>query len=201
MIAAAKQGDRAAFETLISRYEKKVYNLALRYSGNTEDAADLAQEALIKVYLSLPEFRGASQFGTWVHRIAANVCLDELRRRRRQTTTSLDEVVETQEGDFDQQVADPADGPLETVERRELRAAIHAGIASLDEEYRMAIILRDVQGHSYEEIAEIMGCALGTVKSRIKRGREKLAQRLAQATGRELFASPFVKLAERGESR
>ncbi len=198
LVRRSQAGDRQAFEQLVSRYERKVYNLAYRLMGNADDAYDAAQEAFLKVYLSLGDFRGQSAFGTWLHRIVANVCLDEIRRRRRQPVSSLEELPPGSNGGAQRQLADPGGGPQEAVERGERVAMIQEGLNALEPEYRLAVILRDVQGHSYEEIARILDCSLGTVKSRLNRGRQALKEKLVS---RELFGPKFVKLVERGESR
>ncbi len=192
LIERSRGGDTAAFGELIALYEKKVYNLAYRFTNNAEDSLDLAQEAFLRAFTNLKDFRGTSSFGTWIHRITTNLCLDEIRRRRRQPVYSLDVAVTTEEGgEVERQLVDESDTPLETVEKRELHEAIQAGINSLDDEFRLAVILRDVQGHSYEEIAEIMGVNIGTVKSRISRGRRALKEKL---TFREQNEAKFVKV-------
>lgn len=194
LIERCQAGDTAAFEELVSRYEKKVYNLTYRFTGNPEDAKDLAQEAFIKVYLAIGDFQGQSAFSTWLYRLVTNTCLDEVRRRRRQPIGYLDEAVATDDGSMERQLVDPAEGPAEAAERNELRSAIQAGIDALEPEYRMAVILRDIQGHSYEEIAQILNCNLGTVKSRINRGRRAVKDKLIS---RELFGVPCVKVVQK----
>lgn len=192
LIERSRNGDTAAFGELVALFEKKVYNLAYRFTNNDDDALDLAQEAFLRAFTNLNDFRGTSSFGTWIHRITANLCLDEIRRRRRQPVYSLDVAVTTEEGgEVERQLVDESDTPLETVEKRELQAEIQAGINSLDDEFRLAVVLRDLQGHSYEEIAEIMGVSIGTVKSRISRGRRALKEKL---TSRELIGPKFVKV-------
>lgn len=180
LIELSRAGDTAAFGELIVRYEKKVYNLAYRFTNNQEDAMDLTQEAFLRAYTSLTDFRGGASFGTWIHRITANLCLDEIRRRKRQPICSLDVAVTTGDGEeVWRQLVDEGETPLEAVEKRELQTAVQEGISSLDEEFRLAVILRDIQGHSYEEIAEIIGVSIGTVKSRISRGRRALKDKLS----------------------
>ena len=190
LVAKSKKGDIRAFEQLILQYERKVYNLAFRLTGNHDDASDVAQEAFLKIYTSLPDFRGDASFSTWVYRIVSNVCLDELRKRKRQRATSLDEPVSTQDGDMNRQLADRMEGPEEFVERLEVQRTVQAGIDSLDEDYRLVVILRDLQGYSYDEIATIMGCSLGTVKSRLNRARRALKEKF---TSLELFRPKYVK--------
>src|SRR5690606_27547909 len=117
LVERAKRGDVEAFEQLISQHEKTVYNIAYRLTGNHEDACDLAQEAFLRAYSSLADFRGDSSFATWLYRIVNNVCLDELRRRKRQKVTSLDQAVEMDDGEVSRQIPDTADGPEQALER------------------------------------------------------------------------------------
>lgn len=198
LVDRSKRGDVAAFEELISQYEKKVYNLAYRLTGNYDDASDVAQEAFLRAFGRIREFRGDSSFATWLFRIVSNACLDELRKRRRQRVTSLDEPVSTEEGDMQRQVADSGDGPEQSLERQEIRRAVQESINSLDEEFRMVVILRDIQGHSYEEIAMILDLSLGTVKSRLNRARHALKEKLISM---ELFAPKTVYSGRKGVNR
>jgi RNA polymerase sigma-70 factor (ECF subfamily) len=176
LVERAKRGDVAAFEQLISQYERKVYTIAYRLTGNYEDASDVAQEAFIRAYSSITEFRGDSSFATWLFRIVNNACLDELRKRKRQWVTSLDERLELGDGEVDRQVAvaNAEEGPEQVLERAELQRTVQESIKSLDEEYRVVILMRDIQGYSYNEIAESLGINLGTVKSRLNRARHAL---------------------------
>ena len=173
-IHRCQQGDPQAFEEILKLYEKKVYNLTYRMMGNHEDANDLAQEAFIRVYQSIDQFRGDARFSTWLYRIATNVCLDELRKRSRRQAESLDEPVRTQDGSVMREIPDWSDNPEEALNRREIQSMVQTGIQSLPEEQKTALILRDLQGHTYEEIAEMLDISLGTVKSRINRGRMAL---------------------------
>lgn len=193
LVERCRAGDQRAFDELVTRFEKRVYNLALRMTGNAEDANDLAQEAFVRVYTALPGFKGESSFSTWLYRIVTNVCLDELRRRGRQSVVSLDQPVSGEEGPLARQTADPADGPLDRLERAEVRAAVQHGINQLQPDHRAVLVLRDLQGLSYEEIASALGCSLGTVKSRLNRSRLALRDRLAAA---ELFRSDPVYTAK-----
>lgn len=199
LIERAKRGDLDAFEALIGQHERRAYNLAYRLTGSHEDASDIVQEALIRVYSRLADFRGDSSFLTWLFRIVQNACRDELRRRRRQSIVYLDQPVEADDGEVTRQVADLAEnGPEDALERLELQHVIQKGIDSLDEHHRMVIILRDVQGFSYGEIAGITGENLGTVKSRINRARKALKDYLSAA---ELFASAVVNEPRRRQRR
>lgn len=196
LVARAQRGDMTAFERLVDHYERKIYNLAYRLTGNHEDAGDMAQEAFIRVYQSLPNFRGESAFATWLFKIASNACLDELRRRKRQPVSSLDEPVELDDGETPRQFADVGDGPEQAVERRELQRAVHESIMALPEEYRIVLVLRDLHDLSYNEIVELTGLTLGTVKSRLNRARAQLKEKLLRL---ELLPPHFVYTDRRGK--
>lgn len=166
-------GDVNAFETLVLSYEKNVYNLALRMVMNPEDASDMAQEAFIRAYNSLASFRGESKFSVWLYRIVSNVCLDFLRSRSRHPTVSLS--VENDEGEETElDIPDESQSPEALLERRLTRDSVRRGLDALSEEYRQILLLREIQGLSYDEIAETLSMELGTVKSRIFRARKKL---------------------------
>ena len=166
-------GDANAFETLVLEYEKNVYNIALRMTGNSEDAADMTQEAFIKAYNSLQSFRGDSKFSVWLYRIVSNVCLDFLRSRNRRPTVSLS--VEDDEGEDAQlDVADESQSPELLLDRKLTRESVRRGLDSLPPDYRQILLLREIQGLSYDEIAQALGLEVGTVKSRIFRARKKL---------------------------
>lgn len=171
LLARAKQGDENAFELLIKPYMQKAYNLAYRMTGNKEDAWDMAQEALVRVYQRLGEFRGDSSFQTWVYRIATNVCVDELRKRRRQrfANVSLDEPFAVEDGEMGRQFADMGERPDEYVERQDTNRMVQQALSRLDDEHRTVLVLRQYQEMSYEEIATTLRLPLGTVKSRINR--------------------------------
>ncbi|MBQ1187656.1 MAG: sigma-70 family RNA polymerase sigma factor [Peptococcaceae bacterium] len=165
-----------AFEQLLLRYEKKVYTIAYKYMGNAEDASDLAQEALIKAYQSIGTFRGESSFGTWIGRITANKCLDELRKRKKLQTTSLDEELELEEGSVQKEIVSERDTPEQHTIRQETVHYVQQKLQQMKEEYRMVLVLRELEGHSYEDIADMLNCSLGTVKSRISRARNYLKE-------------------------
>lgn len=167
------KGDANAFEPLVTEYEKGVYNIALRMTGNSEDASDLTQEAFIKAFNSLQSFRGDSKFSVWLYRIATNVCLDFLRSKSRKPTVSLS--VEDDDGDDVQlDIADESQSPEVLLERGITRESVRRGLDSLSPEYRQILLLREIQGMSYEEIGQTLSLEVGTVKSRIFRARKKL---------------------------
>lgn len=179
-IRLAKKGDSDAFERLMSAHEGRMYALALRMCGHREDAQDCLQEAMIRIYKALDRFKGQSSFATWAYRITMNACLDELRRRKSRQGASLDALL-----DSGWAPSDPEDTPDRHVLRTERREAIERAIYALPEDMRAAIVLRDVQGFSYEEIARILDANIGTIKSRISRSRERLREVLSAQT--ELF--------------
>lgn len=189
LIRRSQAGDMDAFEALLLRYEKKVYTIAYKYMGDPDDAGDLAQEALLKAWQSIGGFRGDSSFGTWLGRIAANCCLDELRRRRRVQTTSLDDLVELEDGAVQKELASPQETPEEAAIRQETAQYVQSLLGRMREEYRTVLVLRELEGRSYEEIAAELDCSLGTVKSRIFRARaylkEVILKERAQNEGNE----------------
>ena len=166
-------GDANAFETLVLEYEKNVYNIALRMTGNSEDAADMTQEAFIKAYNSLQSFRGDRKFSVWLYRIVSNVCLDFLRSKNRRPTVSLS--VEDDDGEDAQlDVADESQSPELLLDRKLTRDSVRRGLDSLPPDYRQILLLREIQGLSYDEIAQALSLEVGTVKSRIFRARKRL---------------------------
>lgn len=190
LLELAKRGDTSAFEQLIRAYEKKVYAIAFRMLGNPQDAEDLAQEAFVRLYSSLKGFHGECALSTWIYRIITNLCIDELRRSRKEPALySVDAPVQGTGGEMERQVPDRSPGPEEVVERAELQEAVREGILSLSPEHRAMIVLRDVNGLSYEEIGETLGLNVGTVKSRLWRARQELTRRLASS---ELLKAAFV---------
>ena len=189
IVQGVRAGDANAFETLVTAYEKTVYNLALRMVGNPQDAEDMTQEAFLKAYNSLDSFRGDSKFSVWLYRIVSNVCLDHLRKKNRRSTVSLS--VEDDEGEEIQlDIPDTALSPEAMLEQKLTREAVRRGLQSLDEDARQILLLREIQGMSYEEIAQALSLESGTVKSRIFRARKKLcAFLLADGNIPDLYAS------------
>lgn len=183
LVKAARKGDADAFEALVLRYEKRVYALTLRMCGNPSDAQEAAQEAFFSAWQSLPFFRGESSFATWLYRLASNASVDILRREKRQKSSSLDDE------NLNLNLPDPRLTPHEEAERRELREDIEAGLRELPDEYRAVLILRELHQLSYQEISETLDVDVGTVKSRINRGRKRLCAFLS-AHGNFLSATP-----------
>jgi RNA polymerase sigma-70 factor, ECF subfamily len=174
LVALAQRGDMAAFDQLLGRYEQKTYNLAYRMMGNHADASDAAQNAMVRIYTRLKEFRGDALFSTWLYRIVTNSCLDDLRRRGRQRLTYNENPLSGDPGPLARHVVDSADLPHEVAERNETQRYVHNALGRLPDSYRTVIVLRDIQGYSYQEIAGILGASLGTIKSRLHRARQAL---------------------------
>jgi RNA polymerase sigma-70 factor (ECF subfamily) len=174
LIAAAQRGNMDAFNELVLLYQDQVYNLAYRIMGDPASASDAAQEAFISAYQHIDGFRGKypSSFKSWLMRIVSNACYDELRRRKRRPTTSIEDF-ETDE-EANPALVSEAEGPAEHAEREEMARVIQTGIQTLPADQRVALVLSDVQGFSYQEIAEMTDVPLGTVKSRLARARGKL---------------------------
>jgi len=173
LVARAQAGDRAALDRLLRAHYDRIHAICRRIAGNDADAADATQEALMAIVRGLPKFDNRAAFSTWSYRVATNACLDELRRRKRRPTPSL---VDEHDGWADKQVDDH--GPAfdeELVVRDELQAALN----DLPPEFREPVVLRDCVGMDYAEIAETLGIPPGTVRSRIARGRTKLADLVA----------------------
>lgn len=169
LIARLQKRDEAAFEELIRQYEKKVYTLCFRMCGNSEDAEEAAQDAFLALWRGIDRFRQESSLSTWIYRLATNACIDTLRRRKKQSgSVSLDDE------ELFVDAVDTSPQPQETVEHREAQKLLQERLSALPEEYRKVLILREIEGLSYTEIAESASIELGTVKSRISRGRSLL---------------------------
>lgn len=172
-------GDTNAFERLVVEYEKNVYNIALRMTSNSEDAQDMTQEAFIKAFNSLSNFRGESKFSVWLYRIVNNVCLDFLRSKNRRPTVSLS--VEDDEGEETQiDIADESQSPERLLDKTLTRESVRRGLEQMPPEYRQILLLREIQGLSYDEISQALDLEVGTVKSRIFRARKKLSNFLLE---------------------
>lgn len=170
-VDAARQGDQDAFVQLVRLYEKRIFALTNRMCRNPADAEEAAQEAFLAAWQGLKFFRGESSFSTWLYRLASNACVDLLRREGRHQSAagpSLDD------GESGVDLPDPAPSPQLLAERTELRRQIETGLQALPPDYRQVLILREIHQQTYEEIAAICRLDLGTVKSRISRGRKKL---------------------------
>lgn len=173
-------GDNNAFGVLVERYQDKVYNLALRMCGNTDDAFDLAQEAFFRAWRGLSGFQQESAFSTWLFRLTANVCLDWLRAKKRRPTVSLTAVDDDDGEEVQLDVPDPGKSPEELLMAAEDRAALAKAMNQLPVEYREILTMRAINDMSYTEIAETLQLREGTVKSRLSRARMALRNILLQ---------------------
>ena len=174
-MAAAQAGDRAAMDVLLRRHAERFYAICRRIAGNDADAADANQEALLAVVRGINRFDGRAKFTTWAHRVVTNACLDELRRRGRRPTPGLPD----DDDETNTATLDPAPGVEDRVSER---LSMDEALATLPEEFRVPLVLRDVVGHDYAEIAEMLDIPGGTVRSRIARARGKLADLLGNQT-------------------
>ena len=175
LVRAAAGGDTEAFERLVRTYENKIYHLALRMCGSSEEASDIAQEAFLAAWRGLPSFRGEANFATWLYRLTSNAAIEYLRRQKKERgDMSLDDE------DLGLDAVDTGPGPQDAAERTEVRTAVAAGLQQLSEGHRQVLVLREIQGLSYEEIADVLEVDLGTVKSRISRARTALRKILLE---------------------
>lgn len=179
LVERAREGDSAAFEKLVTLYERKVYATAFRYTGNEHDAMDVSQEVFIRVFRFLNTFNLESSFSTWIYRITVNACKDHIRKRNARAELPL-ELTDEESGDYTVEIADSTYDPVEIYERAELRHEIQQAIDDLPPSYKEIVILRDLGGLSYDEIADTLKIEVGTVKSRLSRAREKLRNFLLQ---------------------
>ena len=180
LVERALDKDLAAFEKLVTRYQGKIISYAARMLNDQDDAEDVAQEVFVKAYRSLDSFRGASSFSTWLYRIATNLCIDRVRKRKRspQQAYSLDEPLDKDEDSGGREVADFSMEPTKNVEREELRQQVRTTVAEMPDKLRSVLVMCDIQGMPYEEIAKVLDCPIGTVKSRLFHARADLARRL-----------------------
>ncbi len=168
ILARARRGELDAFEELVRQYEKRVYAVALRSSGSPEDAADITQEVFLRAWRSIESFRGDSGFSTWLFRITMNLCVDHARHKNAQPQT---QPLVVGEEDAERPIPDTAPTPEEHLENSELGRELAAALDEVSEEHRRIVLLRDVSGLSYTEIAEVLEISEGTVKSRLSRAR------------------------------
>lgn len=173
LVKKAQNNDLSAFEELVRLFQNRIYSLCMRLTGNHADAQDLAQEAFIRAYRALGSFRNEADFGTWLHRITVNAWSNFRRSSSRQTVVYLDEPYQGGDGGEIKREAEAEEGnPLQELEEKEFRSLIRAALDSLSYEHRAVLVLRDIEGYSYEEVSRALGCSLGTVKSRLSRARE-----------------------------
>ncbi|MCA9651862.1 MAG: sigma-70 family RNA polymerase sigma factor [Myxococcales bacterium] len=181
LVKAAQAGDRRAFQALYQRYERKVYAVAYGFLRNQEDALDVLQEAFIKVHRYLPNFEGQSSFYTWLYRIVANLCIDHLRRSGRKRDVEFDDRLRHDEGE-------PADlspiaalgDPSKAVKNKEILAAVQESLGQLSDKHRAVIVMRELQGLSYADMAKAMNCSKGTIMSRLFHARRNMQKLLSE---------------------
>ena len=178
LVREIRAGDGDAFETLVRENQTRVHNLALRMTGSEEDAQDIAQETFLKAWRTMGKYRGECSLGSWLYRIASNLSIDLLRKNKRQQREKIVSLEDNGEDGRTLELPDLREEPQTILEREENRRAVWACLEKLPEEQRLILVLRDVNGLSYEEIGASMGLEMGTVKSRIFRAREKLANLL-----------------------
>jgi RNA polymerase sigma-70 factor, ECF subfamily len=170
IIEACKRGDRAAFHLLFEAHKDKIYSIALHYSNDEAMARDVTQQVFLKLFTSISQFRKDSEFTTWLYRIVANACMDEHRKRKRFVQFSPEIEVEDMSAKGSQE---------EAYHRREVADSVRGAIAGLTPKLRLPILLKYIEGLSYDEIAETLGCSIGTVSSRLNRGHKMLARKLS----------------------
>jgi RNA polymerase sigma-70 factor (ECF subfamily) len=180
LVHAAKAGDLEAFSQLVNRYDRNVFRIAQHITHNEEDAQDVVQDAFLKAYRNLDRFQENSKFYTWLVRIAVNEALMKLRKRRNDRTVSLDEDLETEEGSMPREVADWSPNPEQLYGQSELGDILKKTVQGLSPGFRTVFVLRDVEGLSTEETAEMLGLSIPAVKSRLLRARLQLRERLAR---------------------
>lgn len=185
LVQKCKQQDVEAFEQLITAYQKKVLNLAYGMLGNAADAEDTAQEIFIKIFRSIGSFQENSSLSTWIYRISVNVCLDELRKRKKRSGDISMNQQNSDDEEYELSLPDPSASPYQQAQKNAAMEELYKAIEQLSEEQRMAIVLRDLEGMSYDEIAAVTQSTLGTTKSRINRAR--LALRKILEDKKELF--------------
>lgn len=180
LVQAAKRGDISAFEQLVKRYDRNVFRIAQHITQNREDAEDVVQDAFLKAYQNLGQFQGNSKFYTWLVRIAVNEALMKLRKRKTDKTVSMDEDVETEDGSVPREVADWSPNPEQLFNQSELNDILTKTIQGLPAGFRTVFVLRDVEGLSTEETADMLGLSIPAVKSRLLRARLQLRDRLSR---------------------
>ena len=181
LVGRARHGDAGAYEQLVLNHQRRAFNVAYRMLGDYDEALDITQETFIQAHRALGRFRGEARFGSWLLTIAVNQCRNRLKhwkRRARSRHDSLSEPIGEEGSDLLHELPDTAPTTIETLEARQLERFVHEELQHLDEEYRTVLVLRELQDVAYEEIAEMLQVPIGTVKSRLHRGRALLRDRL-----------------------
>lgn len=174
LVKRAQRGDLQAYDDLVKRYQERIYATLYHMTGNHEDANDLAQESFIKAYTALKSFKGGSSFYTWLYRIAVNKTINFLKQRKNKYHLSLNDIDINAENDPDLVALTSDKTPFREAGLTELQKKLNEALLKLSEPHRMVVVLHDVQGQSHDEIAEIMGCNIGTVRSRLFYARQQL---------------------------
>lgn len=181
LVRAFQTGDRTAFDALVIKHKDKLFNLCYWFLGDRQEANDSAQDTFIKVYRSLKKFRFEAAFSTWLYRIAANTCKNRLKSseyRHKKKMVWLDNPGKIEDGQYAEEIHDETPSPMFEIEKKERTVLIQKAIASLPTDQSTVIVLRDIEGLSYEEVSNITGLNLGTVKSRLSRARQQLRKKL-----------------------
>ena len=184
VIENCKAGDEKAFAEIVLHRQKRVFNIAYRMLGNMEEAKDLAQEVFISVFESIKDLKEEVKFDAWLTQITLNHCRNRwnyLKRRRYFNTDSLDDPIETEDGDMPKAIYDPSGNPEKLYEKKMIQQLIQGGLQKLKEDQRELVVLRDLQGFSYEEMGELLGLPEGTIKSKLHRARMDLKHALEKA--------------------
>jgi RNA polymerase sigma-70 factor (ECF subfamily) len=180
LVKLARRGDFSAYDELVKRYQQRIYATIYHMTSNHEDANDLAQDSFIKAFQALPSFKGGSTFYTWLYRIAVNKTINFLKQRKNRQHISLNDLDFNAEHDPDLMALISDKTPVREVGLTELQQKLNAALLKLSEPHRMVVVLHDVQGVSHEEIAEMMNCNIGTVRSRLFYARQQLQGFLAE---------------------
>jgi len=185
LIARAQRGDRSAFNALIRKHEVRAYQYAFRLTRNPEEAADVVSDAFVRIFNALHNFKGQSAFTTWMYRILTNCYLDVKKKEKNRTTTSLESVLQTADGEVERQIEDPSASPYQDTEKNERERSVEEAVSLLPEYQRAMIVMYHAESMTYEEIAAALDLPVGTVKSRLNRARISLRELLMK--NEELF--------------
>jgi RNA polymerase sigma-70 factor (ECF subfamily) len=180
LVARSQRGDTTAYEELVRRHQRRVYGLVYNMTGNKEDAEDLVQDVFVRAYQSLGRFRGTSSFYTWIYRIAVNRAINFLKRRGRRATLSLDDMEGGIERDPAYVALSARESPVRDASLSELQGRLNKALLTLSEKHRTVVVLHDIQGMPHDEIARMLGCSAGTVRSRLFYARQQLQAELAE---------------------
>lgn len=189
LVLQAQKGNVKAFEELVLEHQKIIYNIIYRIMNNPEDTYDLSQETFIKAYTNIKQYNKKSKFSTWLYRIATNASLDELRRRKGKQTFSTNQVVEGKDNEMILEYEDASENVEEKIVKQEKTDIVACALKELNKNHRTILVLREMQGLSYDEISQILDITLGTVKSRISRARQEMKAIIMQ--DKEPYASYF----------